>query len=310
MSPYPPGFRVGHWTDLDAVTGCTVILCPPRTVGSCDVRGSSPASRELALLAPDKTMMEVHALLLTGGSAFGLAAGDGVMHYLEEQGVGYQTPWAKVPIVPGAAVFDLNIGSPTTRPTAKAGYAAARAASEQEQGQGCIGAGVGATVGKWAGIEKRMKGGVGVGSRVAKRLRVTALAVVNSVGDVIDERSDIIAGARDADGEWSAQRDPLRTLARFNVPPNTNTTLVALMTNVQMTKVEAHRLAQRAHDGMARAIIPAHTSYDGDVAFVLASGPEPAEFDLVAELGAAATAEAIRSAVRHSTTLCGVTGLS
>lgn len=298
----PPGFSIGHWTDRSAMTGCTVILCPPLTVGGSDVRGSSPGSRELALLAPDKTMQEVHAVLLTGGSAFGLAAADGVMRYLEERSIGYRTPWGRVPIVPGAVIFDLNVGSSTVRPSPESGYGACAAANSETVAEGSIGAGTGATVGKWAGTEHRMKGGVGISSTTHEDLIVTSVAVVNAVGDIIDSDGKVVAGARDGD-RWLAEDDPVRRLRLARSLPLENTTLVALLTNARLTKVEANRLAQRGHDGMARAICPAHTSYDGDVVFGLSAGSANAPFDLVAELGARATADAIRRAARLAGTL-------
>jgi L-aminopeptidase/D-esterase-like protein len=299
----PVGFRIGHWTDTVGLTGCTVVLCPPKTVGACDVRGSSPGSRELALLAPDKTMQEVHAVLLSGGSAFGLAAADGVMRYLEERGIGYATPWIKVPIVPAAVVFDLNIGSKDARPDAASGYAACKSAAAEVTARGTIGAGTGATVGKWAGIAARMKGGFGVAVFEKDGLCMAAAAVVNAVGDVLDESGGILAGARTRDGVWLANKDPLRTFGRSDQIRAANTTLVVIMTNSKLTKVEANRLAQRAHDGMARAIKPVHTSYDGDVVFCLASGEVIAGFDILAELGADLTSQAIRNAVQLATSV-------
>jgi L-aminopeptidase/D-esterase-like protein len=302
----PEGFRVGHWTDVEAATGCTVILCPPRTVCSCDIRGSSPGSRELALLAPDKTMQEVHAILLTGGSAFGLAAADGVMQYLEQENVGYQTPWVRVPIVPAAVIFDLNVGSRTTRPTAESGYAACRTASSVDIDRGSVGAGTGATVGKWAGTDHWMKGGFGMATRTAGKAAVCALAVVNAVGDVLDAAMNVLAGARSAVGQWLVEEHPQRELMRPGPSELTNTTLVAVLTNAALTKVEAHRVAQRTHDGFARAVKPAHTSFDGDVAFVCATGGSTTPFDIVAECAADAAADAIRDAVRSAAPVAGV----
>ncbi len=298
MQPVPEGFRVGHWTDLGSVTGCTVILCPIGCTGGCEVRGSSPGSRELALLASERSMQEVHALLLTGGSAFGLAAADGVVRYLEERGVGYQTPWARVPIVPAAVIFDLNIGSPHVRPNAESGYLACSAAIAEGFEQGTIGVGTGATVGKWAGSESRMKGGFGIASNVRGNLIVSAVAVVNAVGDVLDDSGTILAGAFGRDGRWLADADRFRTFARSQPILPTNTTLVAILTNARLSKVEVNRLAQRGHSGMARAIKPVHTSFDGDAVFGLASGSVDANFDLVAEMGTDATSEAIRNGVR------------
>jgi L-aminopeptidase/D-esterase-like protein len=243
-------------------------------------------------------MQEVHAVLLTGGSAFGLAAADGVMKYLEEHNIGYQTPWVKVPIVPGAVVFDLNIGSHSVRPNAESGYKACEAAEHGTVAEGNVGVGCGATVGKWGGISNRMKGGVGCAVLFHDRLIVSAVAVVNAVGDVLDENGQILAGARTAEGKWLAERDPTRTFTRTVSPPLSNTTLVVIMTNAKLTKVEVNRAAQRGHDGMARAIKPVHTSFDGDVVFGLASGEVDASFDTVAELGADATAQAIRRGVQ------------
>lgn len=302
------GFSIGHWTDLRHCTGCTVVLCPPGTVASCDIRGNSPGSRELALLAPEKTMQAIDAILLTGGSAFGLSAADGVMKYLVEHDRGYQTPWARIPIVPAAVVFDLNLGDAQVRPDARAGYDACRSASAGTE-CGNIGAGTGATVGKWAGSETRMKGGVGASFDVTGDLSVGVIAVVNAIGDIIDVRGDVLAGARSADGIYLSAKDRLRTFAPGKVLPETNTTLVVVMTNARLSKVDALRVAQRAHDGMARAVVPVHTSHDGDVAFAAASGRVDARLDVVAEMGAALTAEAIRVAVRSAETLDGVPGL-
>jgi L-aminopeptidase/D-esterase-like protein len=305
----PDGFLIGHWTNREAATGCTVILCPPGTVGGCDVRGSSPGSRELALLASEKTMQEIHAVLLTGGSAFGLAAADGVMRFLEERGIGYPTPWGRVPIVPAAVIFDLNVGSQTVRPNADSGIAACVEAERMNPNAGTVGAGTGATVGKWGGITGWMKGGVGYGERVAGDLVVSAIAVVNAVGDVVDESMNVLAGARARSGGWLVDQHPLREFVRPGPSLHTNTTLVAIMTNARLTKVNANRVAQRVHDGMARAIKPVHTSFDGDVAFVCAAGPSEAQFDLVAELAADVTADAIRHGVRSATPLPGIPAL-
>lgn len=307
----PEGFRIGHWTDADALTGCTVVLCPPGTVGSCDVRGSSPGSRELALLAPDKSMQEVHAVLLTGGSAFGLAAADGVVRYLENQGIGYGTPWARVPIVPAAVVYDLNIGSAAIRPGAEAGYSACSVARAEGVAEGNIGAGTGATIGKWAGGSTRMKGGFGLAVVRIGDVVVCAAAVVNAVGDILDGEGRVLAGARSTTGGWLADADPYRTFARINPLEHANTTLVVLQTNAILTKVDAHRLAQRGHDGMARAVKPVHTSYDGDCVFALSSKQIGApQFDVVAEMGAEATALAIRRGVQAALSAGGVAGLA
>ena len=305
-----PGFMVGHYTDQKAMTGCTVLLCPPNTRGSCEVRGNSPGSRELALLAPEKSMQEVHAVLLTGGSAFGLAAATGVVQWLEEHGVGYQTPWVKVPIVPAAVVFDLNVGRSDVRPDASAGYAACTAASGGPVQEGSVGAGTGTTVGKWKGMEHWMKGGVGSSSVTMDGLVIGVLAVVNAVGDVMDEEGKVLAGARSREGAFFGTSEPHRPLARGKVLNHSNTTLVTLATNADLTKLQLFRIAQRMHDGMARAIVPAHTSFDGDVSFALASGTVQADLDLVGELAALHTASAIRRAVRAAQGTGDIPGLA
>jgi L-aminopeptidase/D-esterase-like protein len=253
-------------------------------------------------------MQEVHAILLTGGSAFGLAACDGVMRYLEEEGIGYVTPWVKVPIVPGAVIFDMNLGSHTARPDAAAGYQACKAARADDLRMGSVGAATGATVGKWAGGETRMRGGLGLASLQHEDLVVCAVAVVNAVGDILDESGRTLAGARTKDGRWLSDEDALRRLrlARSSSPLLIDTTLVAILTNAKLTKVDANRLAQRGHDGMARAVKPVHTSHDGDVVFGLGSGPVHASIDLVAEMGADVSASAIRAGVREASPADGV----
>lgn len=305
-----PGFKVGHFTNREAMTGCTVILCPPKTCASCEVRGNSPGSRELALLAPEKSMQEVHAILLTGGSAFGLAAADGVVKWLEEHGTGYQTPWAKVPIVPAAVVFDLNVGSSAVRPDSSAGYAACDHATSDTIEEGTIGAGTGTTVGKWKGVEYWMKGGVGTASISISDLVVGCLVVVNAVGDIIDANGKVLAGARSKEGTFIGDDDRFRPLARGKVLQQANTTLAVVATNADLTKLQLYRMAQRMHDGFARAIVPVHTSYDGDVTFALSNGTVNADLDLVAEISAQVTAEAIRRAVKAAKGVSGVPGLA
>ncbi len=295
----PQGFLIGHWTDATARTGCTVILCPPRTIGGCDVRGSSPGTRETALLESGKKMEEVHAVLLGGGSAFGLAAADGVMRFLEERGIGYPTPWGVVPIVPAAVVFDLNVGSASIRPSAASGYAAAGAAAGTGIAEGAVGAGAGATVGKWAGPEFSMPGGFGLSSLERNGLIVCAASVVNALGDILDEAGGVLSGARDERGAWRSAADPLRIPSRGSEA--SNTVLVALLTNGILSKVDANRVATRAHDGMARAVRPVHTSFDGDTVFCLATGEVRTDIDLVAEMGAEVTAMSIRRSVTVST---------
>ncbi|MFH0992245.1 MAG: P1 family peptidase [bacterium] len=304
-----PGFKVGHYTDYQAATGCTVILCPPETCGSCEVRGNSPGSRELALLAPEKTMQEVHAVLLTGGSAFGLSAADGVMKWLEDHHIGYPTPWVRVPIVPAAAVFDLNVKSASVRPGAVEAFAACDNATDQFLDEGCIGAGTGTTVGKWNGQQYWMKGGVGSSSFKNESLVIGALAVVNAVGDIINGGGSILAGARNPDGTFLGDTLLHRPLARGKVLKQTNTTLMVTATNARLSKLELYRVAQRMHDGMARAVVPAHTSYDGDISFALSSGTVEVDLDYLCEVASQVTAEAIRRGVRMAKTMFGIPGL-
>ena len=305
-----PGIKVGHFTDSKSLTGCTVILCPPNTKASCEVRGNSPGSRELALLAPEKSAQEIHAILLTGGSAFGLSAADGVMRWLEEHGIGYSTPWAKVPLVPTAVVFDLNVGSNLVRPDALSGYQACDAATTDGIGEGNVGAGTGTTVGKWKGFEYCTKGGVGSASTKVADLIVGALAVVNAVGDIINADGTVLAGARQPGGGYFGTTEAYRPLSRGKVLEESNTTLVVVATNARFSKLELFRISQRMHDGMARAIVPVHTSFDGDVSFALSCGQEVADLDLVAELAAQVTAEAIRRAVKSAKTVTGIPGLN
>ncbi len=320
MLTHVPGFRVGHATDEDHHTGCTVILCPPDTVGGVDVRGPAPGSRETALLSSEKKIMEVHAVVLTGGSAFGLASADGVMRWLESREVGHWTPLAWVPIVPAAVVYDLFLGGGKRRPDAEMGHAACDAARAGPHPRGNVGAGAGVTVGKWGGFEGIMKGGFGAASLSLptrdeqgeeSELVVAACAVTNSVGDVVAADGSVLAGARAPGGGWLVADDPLRRFPdRPPTLPGTNTTLVVIATNARLTKGETNRLAQRGHDGLAIAVRPAHTFHDGDTCFALASGQVPAPYDLVANAAVEVVAEAIRDSVREAASVAGVPGLA
>jgi L-aminopeptidase/D-esterase-like protein len=256
-------------------------------------------------LASEKTVSEVHAVLFTGGSAFGLVAADGVMKFLEEKGIGYETPWAKVPIVPAAVIFDLYLGSAKTRPDAQMGYKACLKASVEVE-EGSVGAGTGATVGKWSGPLNAMKGGVGTASFELGQLVVGALAVVNSVGDVVDETGKVLAGAHDEQG-FLVERMPFRLPAQLQ--PG-NTTLLCVATNAKLNKVEANALAQRSQNALAVTVKPAHTTMDGDTTFALATGQVEAPLDAVAELAVQVGAQAIRRAVLKATSLGGVKALS
>jgi L-aminopeptidase/D-esterase-like protein len=254
-------------------------------------------------------MQEVHAVLLTGGSAFGLAAADGVVQWLREHDIGYQTPWAKVPIVPAAVVFDLNVGRPDVWPDSSSGYKACQNASSGSVEEGNAGAGVGATVGKWKGMEFCSKGGVGTASVAEGDLVVGALAVVNAVGDVIGPDGRILAGARGDGGSFLGERG-VRMFARGNVLEKSNTTLAVVATNAQLSKLELFKVCERMHDGFARSVCPVHTSYDGDVTFAFSWGSATSDLDLVAELAASVTAEAIRRGVQKAETVGRIPGLA
>jgi len=287
-----PGIRVGHWTDERALTGCTVVLTPPGTTGSVVIPGGAPATRETDAIAPGRRVEEINAVLLTGGSAFGLGAANGVMKYLEERGIGHITPAGVVPIVPAAGIFDLLVGDASVRPGADQAYAACEDATEDDAREGNIGAGMGATVGKGAGFENMSKGGLGSASRTDGDLIVGALAVVNAVGDVIDEDGSVIAGAR---GE-----------AVFPPIPGTNTTLVCVATNAMLSKEECHRAAEMATAGLARAVRPVHTMFDGDVVFVLATRATPSFVEIVGRLAADVVADAVRRAARAAEDVAGI----
>ena len=289
------GFRIGHWTEAGRRTGCTVVLPPPGNVASCDIRGSSPSSRELPLLDLDRRLTEVHGVLLTGGSAFGLAAADGVMRWLEERDIGYQTRIARVPIVPAAVIFDDAVAAADQRPGAGAGYAACEAATDGPVDLGRVGAGAGATVGKWAGFEHSRPGGLGIASAEARGESVSALVVVNSVGDVVNADGSILAGTgASRTGGSAGARAPVK---EDDAPTNTVIGLVAVQASLD--KREVRWLAARASDGITVSVRPAHTRYDGDVMFAV-TAPAPDEpghdLDLLGRLATEAVATAVRAA--------------
>jgi L-aminopeptidase/D-esterase-like protein len=298
-------FKIGHFTDTENITGCTVILCPPDTIASCYISGSAPGSREIALLDPARKINSVNALFLTGGSAFGLNGAAGVVQYLEENKIGYETQFGVVPIVPAAVIYDLNIGNNKVRPTEENAYQACRKASDSFEFQGSIGAGTGATVGKWSGISKAMKGGLGISTLDFEEIFVRAVSIVNAVGDVIDENGKIVAGAINNTGDFIAERHPERRWERPEVGISENTVLCAILTNVKMSKMEAYTLSRRAQYGLARAIIPTSTSFDGDVIFSLACGNIRKETDIICELAAEAVRRSIIAAVENAESLAG-----
>ncbi|HEX2466029.1 MAG TPA: P1 family peptidase [Thermoanaerobaculia bacterium] len=298
------GVRVGSHTLTARPTGCTVVLVEEGAVGGVDVRGAAPATRETDLLDPVNTVQVVHAIVLSGGSAFGLDTATGVMRYLEERGKGFAVGASRVPIVPAAAIFDLTVGDGRIRPDATCGYEAARAATTARPTEGSVGVGAGATVGKLLGMGRAMKGGLGSAEIRTGDLVVAALIAVNAVGDVVDPATGrVVAGARGEDGRTLVDaRVLLRSGLGAEPPARANTTIGVIATNARLTKTDANRVAQVAHDGLARSIAPAHTPGDGDTLFVLATGAIDAPSLLVVgELAAQAVAEAVLRAVREAT---------
>jgi L-aminopeptidase/D-esterase-like protein len=306
-----PGLRVGHFTDARRPTGCTVVLAEAGAVAGVDVRGGAPGTRETDLLDPVNSVQQVHAVVLSGGSAFGLEAATGVMRYLEERGVGFPVSVGKVPIVPAAILYDLGIGDWTIRPDAKAGYEAARAATAGPVPEGSVGAGAGATVGKMFGASAAMKGGVGTASvRLPSGAIVAALVAVNASGDVVDPKTGrVLAGVRTTDG--LGLRGATEALLAGEKPgrplQGQNTSIGVVATNVALTKAEATKVAQMAHDGLARAIRPVHTPWDGDTLFALSTGATTIDQAplVVGALAAEAVAQAVVRAVTTATGLPG-----
>ena len=297
------GLKVGHFTDTRRPTGCTVVLCEQGATCGVDVRGAAPGTRETDLLDPQNVIEQVHAVLLCGGSAFGLAAADGVMRWLDERGHGVPVGPARVPIVPAAVLFDLWVGDARIRPDAAAGHAACEAASASAPAQGCVGAGTGATVGKLFGIEHAMKGGVGTASITVGAVTVAALVAVNAIGDVVDPASGhVIAGSRGTDGR--TPRDSMACIRRGELPAQLQaglaTTIGIVATDAQLTKAQANKLAAMAHDGLARTINPVHTQTDGDTLFALATGGSgrSVHLSVLGSLAADVTARAVLNAVR------------
>ena len=314
------GLSVGHFTDTRRPTGCTVVLAEGGAVCGVDVRGAAPGTRETELLAPVNAVEKVHAVLLAGGSAFGLDAAGGVMRWLDERGIGVAVGPTRgdgakvtVPIVPAAILFDLWVGDARIRPDAAAGYAACQAASRETPAEGNVGAGAGASLGKLFGIGHAMRGGVGTASIVVGGITVAALVAVNAMGDVVDPTTGaIVAGARSDDGigfrgtmaafrrgEWPPSRSAMRDEA------GGATTLAIVATDALLTKSEATKVAQMAHDGLARTIHPVHTMSDGDVVFALATGAsgKRAHTTLVGALAADVLADAVLRAVRAARSL-------
>lgn len=285
------GVKVGHWTDAEAVTGCTVILPPDGTVGSAEVRGGAPGTREIALLHPSQRVDRVHGIALSGGSAFGLAVADGVMRWLAERGIGWEVGdgkrfQVKVPIVPAAILFDGSVMGLRT-PGADEGRQACDAATDGAFETGSVGAGMGCTCGKARGLEWRMKSGLGTASLMEGDVITSAIVAANPVGDILDERNEVLAGSRAPEGTP-------QVIAR----PGANTVIGAVVTNAKMSKTEAMWLARGGQDGIATAIRPPHTRYDGDVVFGLATGAVEEDPDLVISMASTVMADAIRQGAR------------
>lgn len=283
-----PGVRVGHWSDPKAKTGCTVVVLPEPNVAAGEIRGGAPGSRETALLHPGMSVQQAQAFLLTGGSAFGLAAADGVVRGLSEDDRGHDTGvGVKVPIVPGAVIFDLMHGDPEVRPGPDEGYAAYRSATDAPVESGLVGAGTGATAAKWRGFDNMRPGGLGSATARAGEATVGALAVLNPVGDVFTLEGESLTGGHSVPG------------APRLIPSDlTNTTLVVVATDASLARVELSRLVVRSHDAIGACVRPAHTRYDGDAVFAASVGPKSANHDELGEAVFVATARAIENAVR------------
>lgn len=302
------GIKVGHYTDRQAVTGCTVILCEQGAVAGVDVSGPSPGTRETDVLRPGNRVDRIQAILLGGGSAFGLDAASGVMRYLEERGLGHKTTGGTIPIVPAAIIFDLTIGKRTVRPGPSEGYQACMAATDSGVAEGCVGAGTGATVGKVLGMRRAVKSGLGTASQaIWGDIVVAALMVVNAVGDVIEPGTgQVLAGPRSPDGGGFLRTSELwKGRARRRVP-GFNTVIGVVATDAGVSKSELGRFARIAEVGIARTIDPCHTMFDGDVLFALSLGRKRADFNALATAAAEVVAGAILRAVRAAETLGGV----
>jgi L-aminopeptidase/D-esterase-like protein len=310
------GIKVGHFTESRKPTGCTVLIFEKGATAGVDVRGSAPGTRDTDLLNPVNTVQQVQAIVLSGGSAFGLAAADGVMRYLEEHGLGFHIGQAIVPIVPAAILYDLDFGDQKIRPTAESGYKACQAATTGRVEEGNVGAGAGATIGKMFGMKSAMKSGLGTASvRVGDTgIVVGAIVAVNAVGDVFDPKlGKIIAGARKPDGsgfldtmqQWREGRGPEPTAGA-------NTTIGVVATNVAFDKAQATKIAQMAHDGLARTINPVHTPYDGDTIFAVATGAiqTRANHGVIGAIAADAMSQAVLRAVMNARGLPGLPSYS
>ena len=318
------GILVGHAQNLEALTGCTVILCEDEAVGGVDQRGGAPGTRETDLLRPMHLVDNVHGIMLAGGSAFGLDAASGVMRYLEEKGVGFDTRVARVPIVPAAILFDLGVGRADIRPDAEMGYQACLNATTSPPAEGNVGAGTGATVGKILGMGQAMKSGIGTASmEIGAGVIVGAIVAVNAFGDVVDPTTNqIIAGARSttigplrvgSPGYFADTLEVMKTMIGrtiLGLASRGNTVIGVVATNARFNKEQANKIAQMAHNGLARCIRPAHTMHDGDIIFAIATGKHKADVNIVGAFAAEVVALAILRAVRCAQAVAGLPAIN
>jgi L-aminopeptidase/D-esterase-like protein len=303
------GIKVGHAQDVKGGSGCTVVLCEAGAVAGVDVRGGAPATRETDLLRPVNTVEKIHAVMLSGGSAYGLDAAAGAMSYLEEKGIGFDMEVAVVPIVCGASLFDLNVGDPKCRPDQKMGYAACQNASKKDVEEGNVGAGTGATVGKLLGPKYMMKSGLGSYGVSTGAIQVAAIVAVNAVGDVVcQETGKPIAGLLNEDGTrlMGTEQALCSQYGQTGTLPGGNTTIGCVVTNVKLTKTQATKIASVAHNGLARSIRPVHTSMDGDTLFVMSTGEVEASPDLVGVLATQAVEQAVVRSVTKAESAYGI----
>lgn len=314
------GIQVGHAQDFEALTGCTVILCKDGAIGGVDQRGGAPGTREVDGMHPMQLVNQVHAIVLSGGSAFGLDAASGAVRYLEEQGMGFDVRVARVPIVPAAILFDLGIGRADVRPGPEMGYQACLNASSDPPAGGNVGAGTGATVGKILGMGQAMKAGIGTaGMDIGNGVIVGAIVAVNAFGDVIDpQNGQIIAGSRAADvgplhigdqGYFANTMNVMKSLVGRTIlgfASRGNTVIGVVATNAKLNKEDINKVAQMAHDGLARTIRPAHTMVDGDTIFALATGKKQADVNIVGAFGAEVFAQAVLQAVYNAEPVAGL----
>jgi len=303
------GIRIGHAHDLNGATGCTVVICAEGATAGVDVRGGAPGTRETDLLNPVSLVQQIHAVVLSGGSAFGLDAASGVMQYLEEKGWGFDVGMARVPIVCAAVLFDLAIGNPKSRPDRAMGYAACLDADTPGCAEGCVGAGTGATVGKILGMGRCMKSGLGAYCVQCGDLEIGAIVAVNCLGDVIDsETGQTLAGVLDEKGKGclSTETIMVQQFADRRMTFGGNTTIGVVVTNATLTKSEATKVASMAHNGYGRTLRPAHSMVDGDTIFVLATGRVESDVSVAGLLAAQTMTQAVMRAVRLATPLCGL----